>query len=112
MNKPQLSAEMEKRFDEGKFLLGEDASGNPVYLASDEFVTTQIKHFLATALEEQKQKVLDEVDEQLRQFQLIYGSFNSSTGDIMGYRISEHEESADVLIRYLRTKLNQLKEEE
>ncbi len=53
MNEPQLSAEMEKRFDEA---LGVGTYGKIVSF-------DDIKHFLATALEEQKAEYVRKVEE-------------------------------------------------
>jgi len=57
MTEPQLSAEMEKRFDEElKHNLWSDADS----LAID--MSGEVKHFLATALEEQREKYIEQVE--------------------------------------------------
>ncbi len=60
MNEPQLSAEMEKRFDE--VWNSPDLGVNDDYNCDGESATA-IKHFLATALEEQKAEYVRKVEE-------------------------------------------------
>lgn len=54
-NEPKLSAEIEKRFDEA--VRKQNNYGNPYWPDWD-----SVKSFLATALEEQKQETLSEVE--------------------------------------------------
>ena len=59
MNKPQLSAEMEKRFDE-KFVCNEHPMEEWHYQDLD---PDEVKNFLATALEEQRVSILKLINE-------------------------------------------------
>lgn len=73
MNEPQLPAEMEKRFDKefDHFVLDVGESGETVDW-------DRVKHFLATALEEQRQELLSEVDEAITKRVLpapLYGNY-------------------------------------
>ena len=73
MTEPQLSAEMEKRFDEefDHFVLDVGESGETVDW-------DRVKHFLATALEEQRKEILSEVDEAITKRVLpapLYGNY-------------------------------------
>ena len=56
MNKPQLSAEMEKRFDEEfvQVCTNNDEGGHYDYPSLNTSSPIEIKNFLATALEEQR----------------------------------------------------------
>lgn len=56
--KPQLSAEMEKRFDEELMRYSTD---DPMGRGSVETNPTAVKAFLATALEEQRAKYVEQV---------------------------------------------------
>ena len=66
-NEPQLSAEIEKRFDDEFVFIGtnNDDGGHYDYESLNTTCPIEIKHFLATALEEQKQKY-EEIIEDLK----------------------------------------------
>lgn len=61
-NEPQLSAEMEKRFDEEfvQVCTNNDEGGHYDYPSLNTSSPIEIKNFLATALEEQKKAINDE----------------------------------------------------
>ncbi len=92
MNEPQLSAEMEKRFDEMRLGDVYDHRNYPNGLISPR-ATSLVKHFLATALEEEREKVLSEVEKM--------------AGDT--YDGSDWHTGRHALVDELRAKLNQLK---
>lgn len=83
-----------------------DRSAKPAEVG---FSWEALEKFVAEIQQDERNKVIEIIEEQLRQFQLIYGGFDSYTSDMVGYRIPKNEESADVLIIYLSDKLNQLK---
>ena len=87
-DEPQLSEEMEKRLMD---LLP---------LGLDDWLVEDIKHFLATALEEQRKEILSEVLEMVKHQRL-------SPKD--GYFTDERKRHQNSLRAELRTKLNQLK---
>lgn len=74
MTEPQLSAELEKRFNEAlkgivyvrkyksTYKYSQDDDGIEIDLTEE---VNGLKHFLATALEEEREKVLSEVEEGL-----------------------------------------------
>lgn len=92
MNKPQLSAEMEKRLENW-------------WMDNDPLDFGQLSAFLATALEEQRKEILSEV----------YDLMNESDG-VAGLHLNGEVATWDWLLDHgwLPTvaKLNQLKEEE
>ena len=119
MTEPQLSAEMEKRFDEelcsdGELCLPED--GNP----------SAVKHFLATALEEEREKVLEEVDKKdktienlMEEIRYLRSSQPERRKPVIRIRvgddwhipmITQAHDTPDGL--YIEAELNQLKEGE
>lgn len=61
MNEPQLSAEMKKRFDEefGSVYCSTAGAKVDEYLRVYSRCNIQIKHFLATALEEQRMRYIE-----------------------------------------------------
>lgn len=86
-NKPQLSAEMEKRLENW-------------WMDNDPLDFGQLSAFLATALEEQKKEILSEVLEMVKHQRL-------SPKD--GYLTDEIKRHQNSLRAELRAKLNQLK---
>lgn len=92
MNKPQLSAEMEKR------LL------DLLPLGLDDWLVEDIKHFLATALEEEREKVLSEVEGWLVDVKEPKSGISDYVDDFARHSVNEY-------CAELRTKLNQLKGE-
>ena len=119
-NEPQLSAEMEKRFDE-EFCLA--VGGGLVYkgeLPNGGWMDILVKHFLATALEEQKKQVLSEVEEKVKGIMWIY-EHQGFTGKAVCETCREVVEAGSPCkaskyyeawkqLEELRTKLTQLKE--
>lgn len=100
-DKPQLSAEMEKRL---KFAL---ANVFISYEALDKKISAEnvekvVQAFLATALEEQKQEILSEVEEMVKHQRLSQKDGYITDG------IKRHQNS---LRAEIRAKLNQLKGE-
>ena len=83
MNEPQLPAEMEKRFDKefGYLSVAIDyyvENAYPLRKESGMKHLKDIKHFLATALEEQRKEILSEVDEAITKRVLpapLYGNY-------------------------------------
>lgn len=110
---PQLSAD-QYRCPACKF-----TTGRVVFLAEGECPACGKRYcgetvdelVIERARADERKKVIEVIEEQLRQFQLIYGQFDSYTGDMIGYRIAGGKESAEVLITYLFAKLIQLKGE-
>ena len=139
MNEPQLSAEMEKRFDDefGYLSVAIDyyvENAYPFRKESGMKHLEELKHFLATALEEQRMKV--EVETGLKNFHVTMEEIAKARTDERAKVIVEVEEltkkmkkpKEDHFINYddiptcyacdydqaldeLRVKLNQLKEE-
>lgn len=115
MNKPQLSAKMEKR------LL------DLLPLGLDDWIVEDIKHFLATALEEQRQEFINQkanqhdamvrVDERAKVLSEVDGWLDEMKkydwGDLTDYETHEVgiPKGYKRAVNELVAKLNQLKEE-
>lgn len=119
MNEPQLSAEMEKRFND-RFKTTLDVIGErPLF----ELLGLDLKHFLATALEEQKQEFINQkanqhdamvraderekVIEEVKEL-IAYSSFEMTPGGRPMKRTCSVEEAMRQLEKDV-AKLNQLK---
>lgn len=85
MTEPQLSAEMEKRFDEMRLGDVYDHRIYPNGLISPR-ATSLVKHFLATALEEEREKVLSEVEMIANELAYPVGDLNSSFHDVVDWQ--------------------------
>jgi len=110
---PQLSAEMEAKFDdlvENKLFQGKDAEG---YLDVYEYIEDdlpKLEQFIATALEEQRAKVLSEVEGWLADedsFEISKSCIDD--GNVFSGSLFLRIEAQNNLRAGLRTKLNQLK---
>lgn len=113
-NEPQLTAEMEKRFSkimlewiESQWKIEQaHQNGEPYtrmkFEADANKVEKKLKHFLATALEEQRQKVLSEVEGWLVDVKEPKSGISDYVDDFARHSVNEY-------CAELRTKLNQLK---
>lgn len=103
---PQLSAEMERKAEEVFEHYNGDGYANPCPRIPCDCQVKEYKHFLATALEEQRQKVLSEVESWLDEMPIwikIEGKY--------GYDPIHNKADISPFRQELRAKLNQLKGE-
>lgn len=96
MTKSKFIQQKRREFDEQKFVLGEDANGNDVYLQSDENASIQIKDFnseaLSQAWDKSRQEVMDEID-------LLLAMIESTTED------TTHKEMIDMIAKIRKSLL-------
>jgi len=128
MTEPQLSAEMEKRFSkimlewiESQWKIEQaHQNGEPYtrmkFEAYANEVENKLKHFLATALEEERAKVLSEVEEAIDEAQNDYsyegmGCYLEDRNITDRYQAMEYgfNKAIDMVRERLPAKLNQLK---